>query len=133
MTLLIQPLGPAIGAIVGGLTLSESIDDATRDALLAALLQHHVLFFENQPITPAQQRALASRFGELHTHPIYPHVADVPEVIVLDTDANNLPDNDNWHTDVTFIQTPPLGALLSAPQLPPSGGRHALVQQRRGL
>ena len=122
MTLSVQPLGPAIGAIVGGLTLSEAIDDATRDALLAALLQHHVLFFENQPITPAQQRAFAARFGELHIHPIYPHVPDVPEIIVLDTDANNLPDNDNWHTDVTFIQTPPLGALLSARQLPPSGG-----------
>jgi len=122
VTLSVQPLGPAIGAIVGGLTLSEAIDDATRDALLAALLQHHVLFFENQPITPAQQRAFAARFGELHIHPIYPHVPDVPEIIVLDTDANNLPDNDNWHTDVTFIQTPPLGALLSARQLPPSGG-----------
>jgi taurine dioxygenase len=122
VTLSVQPLGPAIGAIVGGLTLSESIDDATRDALLAALLQHHVLFFENQPITPVRQRAFAARFGELHIHPIYPHVPDVPEIIVLDTDANNLPDNDNWHTDVTFIQTPPLGALLSARQLPPSGG-----------
>jgi alpha-ketoglutarate-dependent taurine dioxygenase len=41
----------------------------------------------------------------------------VPEIIVLDTDAKNLPDNDNWHTDVTFIETPPMGALL-----PPSGG-----------
>ena len=122
MTLSVQPLAPAIGAIVGGLTLSEAIDDATRDAVLAALLLHHVLFFENQPITPLQQRAFAARFGELHIHPIYPHVPDVPEIIVLDTDANNLPDNDNWHTDVTFIQTPPLGALLSARQLPPSGG-----------
>ena len=49
-------------------------------------------------------------------------MADVPEIIVLDTDPNTLPDNDNWHTDVTFIETPPLGALLSARQLPPSGG-----------
>ncbi len=122
MTLQIQTLGPAIGALVRGVTLAQPLSDATRDDLLAALLQHQVLFFENQPITPAQQRALAARFGDLHIHPIYPHVDDVPEIIVLDTSTANLPDNDNWHTDVTFIETPPLGALLSAKQLPPSGG-----------
>ena len=120
--LTIHPLGPAIGAVVGGLSLARPLADAHRDALLAALLQHHVLFFENQPVTPAQQRDLAARFGRLHIHPIYPHVADVPEIIVLDTDSHNLPDNDNWHTDVTFIATPPMGALLSAKRLPPSGG-----------
>lgn len=122
MTLNIQALGPAIGARVSGITLAQPLSDATRDELLAALLQHHVLFFEDQPITPQQQRDLAARFGELHIHPIYPHVEDVPEIIVLDTSTANLPDNDNWHTDVTFIQQPPMGALLSAKQLPPSGG-----------
>nr|WP_315204025.1 TauD/TfdA family dioxygenase [uncultured Albidiferax sp.] len=45
-----------------------------------------------------------------------------------DTDLDNPPDNDNdndndnWHADVTFIDTPPMGALLSARHLPPSGG-----------
>lgn len=40
----------------------------------------------------------------------------------LDTHADNLPDNDNWHTDVTFIETLPLGAILSAQRIPPSAG-----------
>lgn len=122
MPLHVQPLGPAIGALVSGITLADPLSDDLRDTLLNALLQHHVLFFENQPITPAQQRDLAARFGQLHIHPIYPHVSDVPEIIVLDTSTQNLPDNDNWHTDVTFIETPPMGALLSARLLPPSGG-----------
>ena len=120
--LTIQPMSPAIGALVRGLNLCEALDGATRDALERALLQHHVLFFENQPITPQQHRALARRFGDLHIHPIYPQVPDVPEIIVLDTHGDNPPDNDNWHTDVTFIQTPPMGSLLSARQLPPQGG-----------
>lgn len=122
MSLCIEPLGPAIGAIVHGVSLARPPGDALRDELLAALLKHHVLFFEDQPLTPAQQRDAAARFGTLHVHPIYPHVADVPEIIVLDTSTQNLPDNDNWHTDVTFIQTPPMGALLSARLLPPHGG-----------
>ncbi len=100
----------------------DGISDAQRDALLAALLQHHVLFFEQQPMTPLQQRALAARFGDLHIHPVYPQAPGVPEIIVLDTSDNNPPDNDNWHTDVTFLAAPAMGAILSAQLLPPSGG-----------
>lgn len=122
MTLTIQPLGPAIGALVSGVQLADGIGDAQRDALLAALLQHHVLFFEGQPIAPPAQRALAARFGELHIHPVYPQAPGVPEIIVLDTSHDNPPDNDNWHTDVTFLAAPAMGAILSAQRLPPSGG-----------
>ena len=122
MTLHIQALSPAIGALVAGMDLSQPMTDTQRDTLLQALLRHHVLFFENQPITPQQQRALAQRFGPLHIHPIYPQVPEAPEIIVLDTGLENPPDNDTWHTDVTFIKTPPMGSLLSAKRLPPLGG-----------
>lgn len=122
MSLQIQPLNPAIGARVGGVRLAGGITDGERDALVAALLEHHVLFFEDQPIDPLAQRDLAARFGALHVHPIYPHVPDVPEIIVLDTSLDNPPDNDNWHTDVTFLAEPAMGAILSAQVLPPSGG-----------
>lgn len=122
MPLHIQPLGPAIGALVTGLRLADPLTPEHHETLLAALLQHQVLFFEDQPITPEQQRDLAAHFGELHIHPIYPSVPEVPEIIVLDTSTANLPDNDNWHTDVTFQRRPPMGALLSAKLLPPSGG-----------
>jgi taurine dioxygenase len=118
----LTPLGPAIGAVVEGLDLTRPLADREVDALRGALLAHHVLFFEGQPVTPQQQRDLAARFGPLHVHPVYPQHPQVPEVIVLDTSNDNPPDNDNWHTDVTFIETPPLGALLSAQLLPPSGG-----------
>ena len=124
--LTIQALGPAIGALVRGVQLSDgvhcAISDTQRDALQAALLQHQVLFFEHQAMEPLAQRALAARFGDLHIHPVYPTVPGVPEIIVLDTSHNNPPDNDNWHTDVTFLAAPAMGAILSARLLPPSGG-----------
>lgn len=49
---------------------------------------------------------------------IYPHAPGVEEIIVLDIHDDNLPDNGNWHTDVTFIETPPAGAILAAKQVP---------------
>lgn len=62
MTLQIEPLGPAIGATVRGLSLSQPLSDDDRDALQSALHQHHVLFFDDQTalITPLQQRALVT-------------------------------------------------------------------------
>ena len=80
-TFTLDTLTPAIGARVQGLDLAAGLDTATRDALLAALLQHQVLFFEGQALTPAQQRDLAAGFGPLHIHPVYPQAPGVPESI----------------------------------------------------
>ncbi|QCP61121.1 taurine dioxygenase [Pantoea sp. SO10] len=115
-------LGPNIGAQVSDVDLSRPLSDAQFEQLYHGLLRHQVLFLRNQVITPEQQRALAIRFGDLHIHPVYPHAEGVEEIIVLDTHQDNPPDNDNWHTDVTFIQTPPAIAILASKLLPESGG-----------
>ena len=115
-------LGPWIGAQVSDVDLSRPLSDAQFEQLYHGLLRYQVLFLRNQVITPQQQRALAVRFGDLHIHPVYPHAAGVEEIIELDTHQDNPPDNDNWHTDVTFIETPPAIALLAAKLLPESGG-----------
>ncbi|QLK62819.1 taurine dioxygenase [Enterobacteriaceae bacterium Kacie_13] len=120
--LTITPLGPYIGAQVENVILSKPLSDAQFEQLYHALLKHQVLFLRNQPVTPVEQRALAARFGDLHIHPVYPHAPGVEEIIVLDTHDDNPPDNDNWHTDVTFIETPPAGAILAAKKLPSFGG-----------
>ncbi|MBF6638303.1 taurine dioxygenase [Rouxiella silvae] len=118
----ITPLGPYIGALVEDVSLNRPLSDAQFEQLYHALLKHQVLFARNQPVTPVEQRALAARFGDLHIHPVYPQTPEAREIIILDTDDNNPPDNDNWHTDVTFIETPPLGAILAAKRLPSTGG-----------
>lgn len=118
----VEPLNPTIGAVVRGVDLSQKLSDATIGDIRRALLKHDVLFFEDQILTSAQQRDFAARFGSLHIHPVYPQVDGTPEVLVLDNHADNPTDNDNWHTDVTFIETPPLGSILYARQLPPIGG-----------
>ncbi|MEL3402344.1 TauD/TfdA family dioxygenase, partial [Escherichia coli] len=118
----ITPLGPYIGAQISGADLTRPLSDNQFEQLYHAVLRHQVVFLRDQTITPQQQRALAQRFGELHIHPVYPHAEGVDEIIVLDTHNDNPPDNDNWHTDVTFIETPPAGAILAAKELPSTGG-----------
>jgi taurine dioxygenase len=119
---LVSPLTPAVGGLVSGLDLSNPLSQRVVERLRAALAERHVLFFENQNLDPHAQRDFAARFGDLHVHPIFPHVDGVPEITSIETRPDYLPDNDNWHTDVTFVQTPPFGAVLTPRILPPSGG-----------
>jgi taurine dioxygenase len=118
----IRPLTPTIGAVVEGVDLSQGVSADLAEALRRALLKHQVIFFEDQHMTPVQHRDFAARFGALHTHPLYPGVPEAPELFILDNHAGNPTDNDAWHTDVTFIETPPMGSILYAKSLPPSGG-----------
>ena len=122
MTLSVTRLTPTIGAVVEGIDLSEPLTDANFADVSRALVEHHVLFFRDQALTPAQQRDFAARFGQLHVHPIYPNHPEAPEVIVLDSDLTDLQDNAIWHTDVTFTERPPMGSVLAARVLPETGG-----------
>jgi taurine dioxygenase len=133
----ITPLGPYIGAQVSGVDITRPLSDNQFEQLYHAVLRHQVVFLREQNITPEQQRDLALRFGDLHIHPVYPHAPGVDEIIVLDTHDDNPPDNDNWHTDVTFIATPPAGAILRQKScLQPAAilcGPAALRRMRRSL
>ncbi|MFO1055727.1 MAG: TauD/TfdA family dioxygenase [Dongiaceae bacterium] len=123
--LTISPLTPRIGAVVGGIDLAEPASNDAHGRLQDALLRHKVLFFERQEIAAAAAALTFGRhvlFGPLHIHPLYPQVPGQPEILVLDNHAGNPTDNDTWHTDVTFIETPPLGSVLHARTLPPQGG-----------
>ncbi|HWV11161.1 MAG TPA: taurine dioxygenase [Pseudomonas sp.] len=122
MSIRITPLSPALGAQIEGIDLRAPLSDDQHQQIEQALLRHQVLFFRNQPIEPQQQARFAARFGDLHIHPIYPNIPEQPEVLVLDTAVTDVRDNAIWHTDVTFLPTPALGAVLAAKQLPPLGG-----------
>ncbi|MGD0864971.1 MAG: taurine dioxygenase [Rhizomicrobium sp.] len=118
----ITPQSPTLGARIDGVNLAEHISDETVAVIRQALLDHEVLFFEDQELTPAQQRDFAARFGRLHVHPIRPSVPGLPEVLVLDNEPASETDSGNWRTDVTFIETPPMGSVLYAKEIPPLGG-----------
>lgn len=122
MSIDILALSPALGAQISGVDLGRDLTGEQRNTIEQALLDHHVLFFRDQPITPQQQARFAANFGDLHIHPIYPNVPEQPEVLILDTAVTDVRDNAIWHTDVTFLPAPALGAVLAAKQVPAYGG-----------
>ncbi len=117
----IQPLTSTLGASIEGLDLSKPLHPKEISAIRRALMRHEVLFFEDQMLSPAQLRDFAACFGELHVHPIRPHVMEVPEVALLQNQWA-VDDSGNWRADVTFIDTPPMGCMLYAEHVPATGG-----------
>ena len=122
MGLSITRLTPTIGAQIEGIQLGQPLSDGDYAAINDALVENLVLFFRNQILTPRQHRDFAAHFGKLHVHPIYPSHPEASEIMVLDSELTDLVDNAIWHTDVTFTQTPPMGSILVARQLPDWGG-----------
>jgi alpha-ketoglutarate-dependent taurine dioxygenase len=117
-----QRLEPTIGARVHGVDLARATDDQVRD-LRAALAEYKVLFFSDQhDLHPDSQIALGRRLGEVtESHPVVPGVDENhPEIYELDSNTGGFADI--WHTDVTFVRRPPLGSVLRAVVLPPTGG-----------
>lgn len=117
----IRRVGGRIGAEVQGVDLSGKIDPALVKEINAALLEHKALFFRGQDLTDEDQLRFASLFGELtKAHPTVPSVEGRPEILPVDGEGGIRANR--WHTDVTFVQSPPKASTLRSLVVPPYGG-----------
>jgi len=125
----IRPLDAALGAEVIGLDLHQPLADEDFRRIHRAHLDHHVVVFRDQRITPAQQIAFSRRFGPLQIHVLHQfQLANHPETLIV---SNVLQDGKPiglgdaghfWHSDLSYKEKPSLGSLLHAIELPSEGG-----------
>ena len=131
----VRRLSANIGAELRGVDLKGDLDDEQVAEIRQALLDHKVIFFPEQHLGAEEHLAFANRFGEAtEGHPVLPGLKDHPEVFQIDYqdfgaqqvygdiaehyEAKGV----SWHTDVTFVERPPLGSLLNAVVIPEAGG-----------
>jgi taurine dioxygenase len=133
----IRPLGGALGAEVLGLDLSRPVSEDDFRRIHRAHLDHHVLVFRDQRITPAEQVAFSRRFGPLQIHVLKNfQLAGHPEILVVSNilDAAGQPiglgdAGHYWHSDLSYKDKPSLGSLLHAQELPAEGGDTLFANQ----
>ena len=119
----VERLTPAIGAEITGIDLSSRLDQATLDEIYRTLLNYLVIFFPGQNLSAAEQLEFAKTFGPIDKpHAVYRPVENYPQVTVLESDSNNVPGTDEWHSDLTFYPNPPFASILHAREIPPNGG-----------
>ena len=122
-TLEVVPLADAIGAEIRGVDLASELSDATVAAIRQAWLDHAVVFFRDEDLGPDQFLAFARRIGDPVEYPFVRGIDGYPEVIAVDKLP---PETVNfggiWHSDTTYLARPPMGTMLLAREVPPTGG-----------
>lgn len=119
----IEPVSPALGAEVQNIDLEAASRSPELIATIrAALIRHKVLFFRDQDISPAAHVAFARAFGELEVHPVLRHHPEHPELVLLERGTQHAANENIFHTDTTWRETPSMGSILRCVECPPAGG-----------
>ncbi len=147
MSITVTQLHPLFVGEIGNIDLRQPLDPDTTAALSAAINQHGVLVFHDQPIDDAQQQAFSRNFGELETT-VRAYRADfVPRLDIHMADISNLDENNRvlppndrrrlnalgnrlWHSDSSFKRVPARFSLLSARTIPNEGGETQFADMR---
>ena len=119
----VHPVSGALGAEITGVDISLPLDTEVVSEIRKALLNHLVIFFQNQVITPQQQLNFAEQFGLPIEYPQLKGLPECPlvtEVIKLEHETMNF--GGVWHSDTTYLQQPPMASMLYAIEIPPYGG-----------
>ena len=119
----INPLAGAIGAEVSGVDLADELGEDTIAAIRRAWLDHLVVFFRGQTLPPARFLAVARRFGEPIEYPFVTGIDGFPEITpVVKLEHERINFGGLWHSDTVYLETPPMGTMLIAREVPPHGG-----------
>ena len=115
-------LSGALGAEIRGIDLKNSSEKNFK-VINNLLLEHKVIFFRNQEITPEEQLALAKRFGPLEKHAYVKGRDKYPEIVRIIKDPNEKNQwGENWHSDVSYNIKPTKAVILKSIKIPPVGG-----------
>ena len=113
-------LAGALGAEIRGPHLADCSADEI-DAIKALLLEHLVIFFPDQTISPEAHVNFGRHFGHLEGHPnLQKNTGLPPEIFELRATTGGVADE--WHTDLTFQERPALMSILYMVSCPETGG-----------
>src|ERR1700756_2366466 len=145
MVIELTPLHPTLGAEVRGVDLTRTVTADVFAEIEAAFNRYGILVFPQQPVSDEQQLAFSQLFGPLEVNPNYagakmrlrPDIADISNLdakgqVLARDDRRNLFNigNQLWHTDSSFKRIPAKCSLLSARELPSSGGETEFADLR---
>jgi taurine dioxygenase len=111
----------SLGAEVRGIDLRKA-GGPEAEKILELLLEHLVLFFPEQHLTPDEHIAFGRLFGRLEGHPNLALDAERPEFFELRAEGGAGAIADEWHSDLTCQAEPSIFAILHMKKCPPFGG-----------
>ena len=117
----VTPLSGSLGAEVRGISLATATPPDA-DAIQSLLMDHLVLLFPDQNLTPDEHIAFGRLFGKLESHPNLVSDAERPEFFELRAKGGAGAIADEWHSDLTCQDQPSVMAILQMVECPSVGG-----------
>ena len=121
----IIPITPLIGAEIKNIDLKNNLTEVNVKQIRSAFLNHSVLFFRDQKLSIDEQKVFGKYFGDLHIHPARDRngIEGHPEILYINAGPDTSRVNgDDWHSDVSCDQEPPMGSILRIFEAPNNGG-----------
>jgi len=135
MAMQVIPTGAALGAEVRGVDLTQPLSAEEFDAIEQAWLDHSVLLFRDQKLTDEELIRFSQHFGALDIAPASatdmagaqeksrPEIWIISNVIENGKPIGALGDKEaEWHTDMSYVDEPPMASVLNAREIPRTGG-----------
>ena len=129
-TIEIRPLDTALGAEISGIDLEKPLTKTALTQIRRAFLEHLVIFFRDQHLSPSHLLAFSRLFGEPMLYPQLKGLPGYPLVTAVIKREHELSNFGGvWHTDTAYLECPPMASLLYALETPPHGGDTLFANQ----
>jgi taurine dioxygenase len=116
----VKKLSKALGAEVTGVDLCSVSDDDIEN-IKSLLVDNMVLFFPGQTISQEEHVEFGAKFGELEGHPnLKNKTVTHPKIFELAASTGGIADE--WHTDITYQDSPAIMSVLHMVKCPEIGG-----------
>ena len=131
MPITVTPSGQACGATVRGLDLRQPLSPDDAATLRHHWLAHQVLAVVDQDMSVEDLERFALHIGPYSPDPYFQSIPGHPHVAQVRREADETTSifADNWHSDWSFLASPPAGTLLYGNVIPPTGGDTLFANQ----
>ena len=131
MSLKVDPSGASCGATITGVQLNQSLSDDLIAEIRAHWLEHKVVAFPDQQLTPAQLVGFSEQFGEIGEDPFFGHIDEHSQVAAIQRNADETTPifAEFFHSDWSFMPVPPAATALYRITIPPVGGDTLFADQ----
>lgn len=139
--------GSALGAEIGGVDLSGTLAPDEVAQIRAAWLKYSVIYFRGQTLSDDDLVRFSAHFGKLEKSPAselaekggssapsYPEIWVISNVVEDGKPIGSLGSGEaEWHTDMSYVDDPPIASVLYSLEIPPSGGDTFFASQYAAL
>ncbi len=131
MNLSIEPSGAICGANLRGIDLSAPLSSEATAAIRAAWLKHRVVAFPDQVMDDDALERFTVAMGGFGEDPFFDPIPGRRHIAAILREATEQTPlfAENWHSDWSFLDTPPAGTCLLSIEIPPVGGDTLFADQ----